>query len=245
MKATIRVTAGLVAGLMWLSGCETDQAGTGSREGSVLDSAGTPAPTPTPAPAANDGSDAQGAVAAMPGTPGSAMPGSDMADMGRLPDVEVWMPPDAGVRDNPDPTVPADGSRVCSPVLLALGQGTTPACTAETGMCVVACASQPDDARDACRDACSAADTYVGGDLECSGCLGLRPLSCFDDNGCSINPLYCCLEDNCQLGDDACTEAKCSLELQALFSCVVSQPAALTCLDYQNGPVANCFAPPE
>lgn len=245
MKTTPIACFGALLFTAWLGACKQADSGAAATEGTAEGKAeGTAEPTaghPGSSPATSPPADTD--RGAGPNPPDTSVD-AERPDGGRLPDVEVWMPPDAGVRDNPDPTMAADGSRVCSPLLLAIGQETGPACTAETGMCVVACELLPDAQQDACRDACAAADTYVGGGSDCGGCIGLRPLACFDDNGCSIDPLYCCLEDNCQLGDDGCTQAKCSVELQALFGCVAQTPAALACLDYQNGRVSTCFAPP-
>lgn len=177
-----------------------------------------------------------------PRTPTASQPDASHPE---LEDVEVWMPPDAGQRDNPDPTVPGArdaGGRVCAPLLVSVASSDEPACSAETGACVVACESEPDDDQEGCRDACSAQDTYDG-ELECSGCITLRLLACFNARGCSTDELFCCLESKCGVGGaDGCVDAMCQPELQGLFSCVTGNSAALGCFDFRNGPASSCFA---
>ncbi|XYI01045.1 hypothetical protein ACMHYB_15355 [Sorangium sp. So ce1128] len=65
-------------------------------------------------------------------------------------------------------------------------------------------------------------------------------LACADQGGCHAGTaaFRCCIEE-CA-GDEDCIAARCSGEEQALGVCVYY--TAAQCLNYLDGPMAECFA---
>jgi len=126
-----------------------------------------------------------------------------------------------------------------------LPEAVLPRCSKATHECVLACESDDpdgdDDAAEACRDACMAADAtppMLG--VDCKTCTVAQLFGCLGAEGCELeSDRFACCASDCGT-DAACLQNDCAGELQAFALCAYY--VAPECLTFIEGPIAACFA---
>jgi hypothetical protein len=126
-----------------------------------------------------------------------------------------------------------------------LPEAILPRCSKATHECVLACGGDDpdgdDDAAEACRNACLAADvTPPELGVDCKTCTVAQLFGCLGAEGCELESdrFACCAAD---CGSDAeCLQNDCAGELQAFALCAYY--VAPECLTFIEGPIAACFA---
>jgi hypothetical protein len=158
-------------------------------------------------------------------------------------DTQGFDPPAA-----PPPKQDPPPTGACAEPLQPLPSSVLPRCSAATSDCITQCDLElPDDEADDCRDACqeadtTPADTSLGYEIDCSGCVFNQLLACGEAHGChdEVAGLMCCITDCQATGDPACLEAECTDEITAFGYCVYYGNE--DCVKYESEWLSACFA---